>query len=136
MGGGTATGIPNQRRKNADYFSEKLESISDYPKANSLDVKDLRLFLYLGYLDNCYEQITKDWEFKDKDKEIFQDLLLQTSAKSMAEKLNLNKQSIRKSRIKLQKRDLVERVQHNYYKGRVFVGLTNNGRNLYNEFVG
>jgi len=62
-------------------------------------------------------------------------MLLMTSLANAANGLDMNVPSCRKSKEKLRKRRMVQRVKHNYFESRIFMKLANSERRLYGALV-
>ena len=116
--------------KQAKNFFKKLDNIiKNNREISSLNIRKLNLIFYLGELERGAE------ELKGLYPNSKQERLLETSTKKMCEEFNLNKVQVNSIRNQLKNQGLIERVEHDYYKGRVFVGLTEKGKQIYESII-
>ena len=112
------------RVKNLCDVFDKVEEIS------LMRAGDLRVVMYLGRLeDNINSMKELGWEDED------QRALSEASLKKISGWLGMKNVDCRKAYGRLSRKGVVERLEHHYYKGRIFLGLTDSGRRVYRMLV-
>lgn len=125
-GGGTEVPIIQEAQRQKTLY-EKFSSISKNKEYRSLNLNNLNLILFLGDFNRKVVDLDLEGDY--------QELMYQLSTKSLAEELSISKKELIFSREKLNKMGLVQRVEHNHYKGRVFIDLTDEGSELYYNLI-